>query len=57
MYRRSLVSIFAMTALGRPNNEGTDYKNSVNLAGDELKITGMVPSTGIRFDYVYRRAK
>jgi hypothetical protein len=41
----------------RPNNEGTDFKNSVNLAGDELKLGGVVPSTGIKVDYVYRRAK
>jgi hypothetical protein len=41
----------------RPNNEGTDIKSSVNLAGDELKLTWIVPSTGIRHDYVYRRAK
>jgi Lipocalin-like domain len=41
----------------RPNNEGTDYKSSVSLAGDELKLTGMIQSTGIRFDSVYRRAK
>jgi hypothetical protein len=41
----------------RPNNEGTDLKNSVNLAGDELKLSGVVPSTGFKVDAVYRRAK
>jgi hypothetical protein len=41
----------------RPNNQGTDLKNSVTLTGDELKLTGVVPSTGAKIDYVYRRAK
>jgi hypothetical protein len=41
----------------RPNNEGTNFKNSVNLMGDELKLSGVVPSTGVKVDYVYRRAK
>jgi hypothetical protein len=41
----------------RPNNEGTDFKHSVNLAGDELKLSGVVPSTGIKVDSVYVRAK
>jgi hypothetical protein len=41
----------------RPNNEGTDLKNFVTLTGDELKLTGVVPSTGAKIDYVYRRAK
>jgi Lipocalin-like domain len=41
----------------RPNNEGTDFKHSVNLVGDELKLSGVVPSTGIKVDSVYRRAK
>jgi hypothetical protein len=41
----------------RPNNEGTEFKNSVSLSGDELKLTAVLPSTGTRFDIVYRRAK
>jgi hypothetical protein len=41
----------------RPNNEGTDTKNSVSLAGDELKLTGVVPGTGTRVEDVYRRAR
>jgi Lipocalin-like domain len=41
----------------RPNNEGTDLKNFVTLTGDELKLSGVVPSTGAKIDYVYRRAK
>ena len=41
----------------RPNNEGTDTKNSVSLVGDELKLTGVVPGTGARIEDVYRRAK
>jgi Lipocalin-like domain len=41
----------------RPNNEGTDVKNSVSLAGDELKLSGVVPTSGVRIDSVYRRAK
>jgi Lipocalin-like domain len=41
----------------RPNNEGTDVKSSVSLAGDELKLASMIPSTGVRIDFVYRRAK
>jgi len=40
----------------RPNNEGADFKNSVNLAGDELKLS-RVNLSGIRQDVVYRRAK
>jgi hypothetical protein len=41
-----------------PNNEGTDIKGSVSLAGDELKIAGAVsPVTDTRIDTVYRRAR
>ena len=41
----------------RPNNEGTDVKNSVSLAGDELKVSGVIPAAGVRFEVVYRRAR
>jgi hypothetical protein len=41
----------------RPNNEGTDVKNSVSLVGDELKVSSVIPATGVRFEVVYRRAR
>jgi hypothetical protein len=41
----------------RPNNEGTDLKDIVSLAGDELKISGVVPASGTKIESVYRRAK
>jgi hypothetical protein len=41
----------------RPNNEGTDVKTSVSLAGDELKLSAMIPATGTKVDTVYRRAR
>jgi hypothetical protein len=41
----------------RPNNEGTDVKTSVSLAGDELKLSAMIPATGAKVDTVYRRAR
>jgi Lipocalin-like domain len=40
----------------RPNNEGTDLKNTVNLAGDDLKLS-RVSLSGTKQDLVYRRAK
>jgi Lipocalin-like domain len=40
-----------------PNNEGTDVKNTVSLAGDELRLTGVNLVTGDRVGLVYRRAK
>ena len=40
-----------------PNNEGADVKSSVTLAGDELKLTRVLPSTGSRQEFVYRRAR
>jgi hypothetical protein len=39
-----------------PNNEGTETKVSVSLAGDELKLTATNPA-GVRTDFVYRRAR
>jgi hypothetical protein len=39
-----------------PNNEGTEDKNSVSLAGDELKLSWPRVAGG-RGDEVYRRAK
>ena len=41
----------------RPNNEGTDVKYFVTVTGDELRLSGVVPSTGAKVDSVYRRAK
>jgi len=40
-----------------PNTEGTDAKDSVSLAGDELKLTGAVSAAGSRVESLYRRAK
>jgi hypothetical protein len=40
-----------------PNNEGMDVKSSVNLAGDELRLARVLPSTGSEQDFVYRRAR
>jgi hypothetical protein len=37
-----------------PNNEGKDVKSAVSLAGDELKLSSVVPATG-RIDTVFRR--
>jgi Lipocalin-like domain len=41
----------------RPNNEGTDIKSSVNLVGDELKLTSAFLAFGGKVDTVYRRAR
>jgi hypothetical protein len=41
----------------RPNNEGLDIKSSVSLAGDELKLSTTISSSGAKVDAVYRRAK
>jgi hypothetical protein len=40
-----------------PNNEGAEVKSSVGLAGDELKLTRVLPSSGARQEFVYRRAR
>jgi hypothetical protein len=40
-----------------PNNEGTEQKYSVSLAGDELKLSNTNTVTGDRGDVVYRRAR
>jgi hypothetical protein len=39
-----------------PNVEGTDQKNSVSLAGDELKLV-TTSAAGVKTEAVYRRAK
>jgi hypothetical protein len=39
-----------------PNTEGTEDKNSVSLAGDELRLVDTSPA-GVRNEEVYRRAK
>jgi hypothetical protein len=40
-----------------PNNEGTDAKSSISLAGDELKLVDPNPLLGGRNESVYRRAR
>jgi hypothetical protein len=40
-----------------PNFEGADYKHSVGLAGDELKLSRVNPISDSRQDFVYRRAR
>ena len=41
-----------------PNNEGTEAKASISLAGDQLRFAGELNSvTGERIDAVYRRAR
>jgi hypothetical protein len=40
-----------------PNNEGTEQKAKISLAGDELKLSQTSPTTGITTDAVFRRAK
>jgi Lipocalin-like domain len=40
-----------------PNVEGADFKYSVSLAGDELKLVGQVPTLGGKTEAVWRRAK
>jgi len=40
-----------------PNNEGSDQKATITLAGDEMKLTQTSPVSGVRTDAVYRRAK
>jgi hypothetical protein len=39
-----------------PNNEGTELKESINLAGDELKLSWNLVAGG-RGDEVYTRAR
>jgi hypothetical protein len=41
----------------RPNNEGTDIKGFIGLSGNELKLGLMIPASGAKIDWVYRRAK
>ena len=41
-----------------PNNDGTEDKVTVNLSGDELRLTTATPGgSGARADTVYRRAR
>lgn len=40
-----------------PNNEGSEQKAIVTLTGDELKLTQVSPTSRVRTDAVYRRAK
>ncbi len=40
-----------------PNVEGTEVKNTVSLAGDELKLVQPTPVLGGRSETAYRRAK
>jgi hypothetical protein len=39
-----------------PNNEGRELKESINLAGDELKLIGNA-ANGARSEEVFRRAR
>jgi hypothetical protein len=39
-----------------PNNEGNEIKESISLAGDELKLVA-TSAAGVRAEWVYRRAK
>ena len=41
----------------RPNNDGQDFKSSVSLMGDELRLTGQTLPGGFRIDTVHRRAR
>jgi Lipocalin-like domain len=42
----------------RPNNEGTDFRSSVRLTEDELRLTSVRPlATGARIDILLRRAE
>jgi hypothetical protein len=41
----------------RPNNDGQDFKSSVSLMGDELRLTGPTLPGGFRIDTVWRRAR
>jgi hypothetical protein len=40
-----------------PNIEGTEVKNTVGLAGDELKLVQPMPVLGGRSKTAYRRVK
>jgi hypothetical protein len=40
-----------------PINEGMDFKDTVSLTGDELKLTYVSPNTGATTVRVFRRAK
>jgi hypothetical protein len=52
---RTLTQRFEGAAI--PNNEGVEVKSSVGLAGDELQLTRVLPSSGVRQEFVYRRAR
>jgi hypothetical protein len=52
---RTLTQRFEGAA--NPINEGAEVKSSVELAGDELKLTRVLPSSGARQEFVYRRAR
>jgi hypothetical protein len=40
-----------------PNNEGAEFKATVAISGDELKLVQDSPVTKVRTEAVYRRAK
>jgi hypothetical protein len=52
---RTLTQRFEGAA--NPINEGAEVKSSVELAGDELKLTRVLPSSGARQEFMYRRAR
>ena len=40
-----------------PNYEGIEWKGTVSLTGDELKLTGTNAANGVRADQVYQRPR
>ena len=40
-----------------PNFEGVEAKASISLTGDELKLSSTSPTSGVKTDGVYKRAK
>lgn len=39
-----------------PNNEGSEQKAAISLAGNELKLTQTNPASGVKTETVFRRA-
>jgi hypothetical protein len=52
---RTLTQRFEGAA--NPINDGAEVKSSVELEGDELKLARVLPSSGARQEFVYRRAR
>jgi lipocalin-like protein len=51
---KTLVRRFEFALI--PNNEGSELRAAVTLAGNELKLTQTSPVNGVKTDLVYRRA-